>query len=313
MGFAGTVLIAVLPPVFFLVWILRYDRMEPEPLSSVLKVFLLGCLSIIPAAFMESAMLSLPVFSPAGLTGSALQSFLVIAPIEEAVKLLIVILFIRKSRHFTESNDGIVYAGTASIGFALAENLFYVFEHGALVGMARAVTSIPGHTFTGVIMGYFVGMGMFSSSPRGRSTYILKGFLAAWFLHGIYDTFVLSGTAISLMVIPLVVLNFIFGIKILRKGRALSAKQQGLCIPEIPKLAPSGGGCRKILGRTLLTLALLFWLLMIVGLLFGDMEQEYDPGTVLAGSLILTFIPLTLGIVLEVSVKKKETSCVIQK
>lgn len=304
MGFVGTVLIAVLPPVFFLAWVLRYDRIEPEPLSSVLKVFLLGCISIFPAALMEAALLQLPAFSSPGLAGSAMQSFLVISPLEETAKLLIVLLFAWKSRHFSEPNDGIVYAGTASIGFALAENLFYVFEHGALVGMARAVTSIPGHTFTGVIMGYFVGIGMFSPSSRERFTFILKGFLAAWFLHGIYDTFVLSGTAISLMVIPLVVLNFVFGIKILKKGRALSAKRQGFSIPERSKPAPSGGGCRKTLGRTLLTLTLLFWLLMIVGLLFGNMEQEYDPGAVLAGSLILTFIPLTLGIVLEVSVRK---------
>ncbi len=304
MGSLLTALIAVMPPVFFLVWVLRYDRIEPEPLSSVLRVFLLGFISVFPAAFMETALLSLPVFSATGLPGAALQSFLVIAPVEEAAKLLIVLVFAWKSRHFTEPNDGIVYAGTASIGFALSENLFYVFEHGAFVGMARAVTSIPGHTFTGVIMGYFVGMGLFSGSSRRRLIYILEGFLAAWLLHGTYDTFVLSGTAIALLLAPMMVLYFIFGIKILKKGRRLSAERHGRDLPEKSHPASYGQGCRKILGRTLLTITLLFWLLIIVGLLFGNMEQEYDAGSVLAGSLILTFIPLTIGIVLEVKVRK---------
>jgi len=300
----GTLLLAVIPPILFLVWILRYDRTEPEPLSSVLKVFLLGGVSVFPVAFLEVSLLQLPLFSADGITGSALQSFLVIAPLEEATKLLIVILFALRSRHFTEQNDGIVYAGTASIGFALAENLFYVFEHGAVVGMARAVTSIPGHTFTGVIMGYYFGRDYFSSSAGKRFSGIAKGFLAAWFLHGVYDTFVLSGTSAALLVVPLVILNFILGVGFLKKGRALSEMQNGAIVTEATPSSPRGVGCRKLLGRTLITLSLLFWLLIVTGLLAGNIQAKYDPVDVLSGSVIITFIPLTMGIVLEVSARK---------
>jgi len=300
LGTLITVLLAVTPPVLFLVWILRYDRNEPEPLGMVLRILLLGSVSVFPVALLEAAYLSHPVFSIPSLAGSALQSFLVISPAEETAKLLIVLLFVWRSRHFTEPNDGIVYAGTASIGFALSENLFYVLQHGAGVGIARALTSIPGHTFRGVIMGWYLGQARFDGSGEKRAIGIVKGFLAAWFLHGLYDTFVLSGTSAALLVIPLVVLNFIVGIKLLRKGRALS---EGRSVTGSPaRVMPARGGCLKVLGRALLTLSALFWLLIVLGLLFGGTE-DYDTASVLYGSVVITFLPVAAGVIIEASLR----------
>lgn len=300
----GTVLLAVIPPIFFLIWILRYDRIEPEPFSSVLKILILGCVSIFPVAALEVALLSLPLFGHQGFAGAALQSFLVIAPVEEAAKLLVVMLFVWKSRHFDEPNDGIVYAGTASIGFALAENLFYVFEHGTAVGMARAVTSIPGHTFTGILMGYFLGRAKFSSTSRERGKLIIQGFLAAWLLHGLYDSFVLSGTSAAVMVIPLLILNFIIGIRILRKGRALSAGSSGHRTGERSEEPARVNGCMKIAGRILLVLSALFWILIALGLFLGD-PGGYRKTDVLYGSVIITFLPVTIGLLIEISSRKR--------
>lgn len=310
MGVLLTVLISVLPPVLFLVWILKFDRIEPEPFSSVLKILILGCLSVFPVAFLEVSLLSLPLFNTGGLIGSGLQSFLVIAPLEEAAKLLVVLLFVWRSRHFNEPNDGIVYTGTASIGFALAENLFYVFEHGLGVGVARALTSIPGHTFTGVLMGYYIGKAKFSRSSENSFVFILKGFLLAWLLHGTYDTFVLSGTAAAFLVIPLVALNFILGIKYLKKGRALSAVQWNKPLPERIETAVSSSkrGCGIVLGRTLLVISGLFWLLVLTGILFGGTGNNYDTTSVIAGSLMITVLPVTTGIILETSLGRKTRS-----
>lgn len=268
----------------------------------ILLILLLGSLSVIPVAILEVSLLSLPVFSLPGLAGSGLQSFLVIAPAEETAKLVILLLFVWRSRHFTEPNDGIVYAGTASIGFALSENLFYVFQHGAAVGIARAVTSIPGHTFTGVIMGWYLGKARFGKPGEKRMLDLIKAFLYPWFLHGLYDTFVLSGTAAALLVVPLVILNFVVGTRLLRKGRALSEGRSGDAAPF--KAPSSRRGCLKVLGRVLLTLSGLFWLLILLGLLFGTTEG-YDTTSVIYGSVVITFLPVAAGVIIEASLRGK--------
>jgi len=112
-------LLALAPPIGFLIYILRFDRIEPEPTGFVARMLFLGVLSVVPAALIEGVFLDSSLFTGNGLVQAGLKSFLVIAPVEEAMKLLVVILFAWRSRSFNEPNDGIVYAGAVSIGFAM--------------------------------------------------------------------------------------------------------------------------------------------------------------------------------------------------
>jgi len=290
-------------------WILRFDRIEPEPLRYILKMLFLGSLSVIPAAIAEGLILGLPLFQTEGIAGAAMQSFLVISPVEEVTKLFIVLLFVWRNRNFNEANDGIVYAGTVSIGFAMAENLLYVSGHGLAVGIARAVTSIPGHTFTGVIMGYFLGLARFAGSGSDRNRNMLMAVLVPWLLHGAYDTFVLSGTAAALLLIPMVILNFVLGIRYLKKGRELSRRKWGKTHPEPEKIsARSGQGTwKKVTAGVLLAVSGLFWLLIITGIVLGLDQDPGRTGEILAGSVILTAIPITAGVMLGLSYRKGRT------
>lgn len=304
------VLLAVAPPTAFLILVLRFDRIEPEPPGFIVRLLFLGCLSVIPAALIETLLLGIPLFQIQGIAGSALQSFLVIAPVEEAVILTTVMLFTWRNPNFNERNDGIVYAGTVSVGFAMAENLGYVLGHGFTVGFARAVTSIPGHTFTGVLMGYFVGQAKFAPSRKARNAGIAKGFLVAWFLHGAYDTFALSGTALALLVVPLVAVHFILGFRYLRKGRDLSRARWSSSEPPPPPPAVTASArrWRRIVGRTLLAVCGGFWLLLLIGAL----QQQESPPTDLAyaalGGVMLTAVPITVGILLERSCRRRSYS-----
>jgi protease PrsW len=295
-----TVLVAVAPPVLFLVWILRYDRTEPEPLGMVLGMVLTGCLSVIPAGILESLVLLMPVFDSEGIAGKALQSFLVVAPLEEALKLLMVMLFAWKSRHFNERNDGIVYTGAVAIGFALAENIFYVFQFGLGTGFARAVTAIPGHTFSGVLMGYFIGQARFAATLPRRNTLIVKGFITAWLLHGTYNTLALSGTEAALLVVPMTALYFVLGIRFLKKGRAISLARWRGEAPETPARTIRGRW-KKILGRVLLGASGIAWLLILLGLAGGAAENTGEAAMAVAGLVMITAIPITAGVLLEMS------------
>lgn len=300
-------LLALAPPIGFLIYILRFDRIEPEPMGFVASMLFLGFLSIVPAALIEGILLEGSLFTGDGLGQAGLRSFLVIAPVEETMKLLVVLLFVWKSRNFNEPNDGIVYAGAVSIGFAMAENVLYVLEHGFGTGIARALTAIPGHSFTGVLMGRYIGIARFAH-PRGRRIAgVAAGLLLAWLLHGLYDTFVLSGTGWALMVLPMVVLYFVLGVRYLKKGRELSAQRWGATAvpaPPVPHTKPRRAGFRRITARVLLSLSGVFWLLVIAGVIHDASAGAHDTGYALLGAGLITALPITIGVLLEVSARR---------
>ncbi|OPL18092.1 MAG: hypothetical protein AVO35_06195 [Candidatus Aegiribacteria sp. MLS_C] len=303
------VLLAVAPPVAFLVYILRRDRVEPEPLGLVLKMLFLGCLSVIPAMVMELLFTDLPLFNGTGIAGSALKSFLLVAPVEEAVKLLTVLLFVWRNENFDQRGDGIVYTGTVAIGFAMAENLMYVLGRGWLIGVLRAVTSIPSHTFTGVLMGCFVGAAKFASNRKDRARFLVTGFLVAWLFHGAYNTFALSGTAAALLVVPLVIALFMLGSRSIRKNMVISGGREK-AVPAAPVKAGAARRARrwhKVAGRTLLVLSGIFWVLVGLGLLLDDMDSR-EAFHVILGTMVLTAVPFSLGIILEIAHRRRARS-----
>ncbi|HDP80533.1 MAG TPA: PrsW family intramembrane metalloprotease [Spirochaetes bacterium] len=220
-------LLAVIPPFAFLFYVMRMDSLEPEPWGYIMKVLLLGGLSCVPAGIAESLLGTIPIFGMGGIVGAFIKSFFLIAPVEELAKLMVVLLFVWKNKNFNEENDGVVYVGTAAIGFAMAENIMYVFQHGMTVGIARALTAIPLHTFSGVIMGYYTGKARFAGDKKKERTLLRKGFLYAYGIHGLYDTFALSGSILGLMILPLVVMLFVVGIRYLKKGRDSSLLRWG--------------------------------------------------------------------------------------
>ncbi|OHD66874.1 MAG: hypothetical protein A2176_12490 [Spirochaetes bacterium RBG_13_51_14] len=316
------VILAIAPPAAFLLYILHLDKLEPEPLGLIIKMMILGGVAVIPAGIAEWFLVQLPLLDRGGVIGAALKSFIVIAPIEEAVKLAVVFLFVWKNPHFNEENDGIVYVGTAAIGFAMLENVFYVIQTGFATGMMRALTAIPLHTFTGVLMGYFIGIARFAPSPKGGNKNIWIGFLIAYLIHAVYDTFVLSGTDAAFMIIPLVVALFVFGILHLKKGKEFSIRRWG-ATPEATAGAaatapppatgkndamhPSGADkIRIVISRTLLVLCAIFWAMLIVGMKETSKQGSDDIIEIIAGGIILSSIPCIIGIFLEASCRRRK-------
>ncbi|MCB1176303.1 MAG: PrsW family intramembrane metalloprotease, partial [Leptospiraceae bacterium] len=224
-------LISFLPGIVLLVYILYMDRNEREPIGLVLKTLGRGALSTIPAILIEMGMEYIhPIFTdsaPKTLETAIVQSFIQIAPAEEFCKLMAMLLFIWKNPEFNEENDGIVYVSASALGFAIFENIFYVVSGGFGVGVLRSITAMPLHCFTGVIMGYFVGLAKFSSTQSEAKKKIIIGFTIAVIFHGVYDTFALSGTSLAALLIPTVILLWVTGIKFLKKGRELSLERWG--------------------------------------------------------------------------------------
>ena len=71
-----------------------------------------------------------------------------------------------------------------SMGFAFVENLLYVYQEGANVGVMRAFTAIPAHASFAVVMGFYLGKAKFEGNTFAYSVFGVTG---AVLLHGTYD------------------------------------------------------------------------------------------------------------------------------
>ncbi len=334
MDFIILIMIAIIPPIGFLLYIHHLDSIEPEPHGMIIKSMLLGAAAVIPAAILEAILESFLVSSveqgmlPAAIVlesmaGAAIKSFVVIAPVEEALKLGVILLFIWKNTNFNEENDGIVYVGASAIGFSLVENILYVVQYGFGTGIIRAVTSIPLHTFTGVLMGYFVGIAKCAPEGKSGAWRIAIGFIIAYFFHAVYDTLALSGTAAGLLIVPLVIVLVVFGVAYLKKGARLSSRRwdktdqgtvpQTSAAVEPPREQPDAlnlgtGTYKVVISRILFFLCAVFWALLIVGLFVPGDGPAAKPFEIIAGGVVITVIPIAIGLVLELSYYRQKNN-----
>ena len=183
-------LFAILPPLLIAYYVYRKDKYDREPKKLLIKSFLFGCLSIIPAIILEGLVDGLSVF------GLFISVFIGIALIEEGVKYFFLKKYLYTREEFNEPMDGIVYAVMISLGFATVENIGYVFGsesedgQGLLVAVMRMFTAIPLHAVCGIILGYFVGLAKFSDNSKPL---LYKGLFLAILVHALYDYFLFLG------------------------------------------------------------------------------------------------------------------------
>lgn len=150
-------LAAVLPSLALGVYIYEKDKSEKEPIGLLIALFLGGVAICYPAGSLELVLIDLfeTMVPPESVVYKAMENFLGIALVEEALKWLVMFALTKKSKHFNSVFDGIVYAVFTSLGFATLENILYVLENGFEVAVMRAVLSVPAHVFFAIFMGYY--------------------------------------------------------------------------------------------------------------------------------------------------------------
>jgi RsiW-degrading membrane proteinase PrsW (M82 family) len=195
--------ISIAPVVIIAFYIYFRDKYEKEPLGLLLLSLLSGALIVIPILIVGSFLQPLAE-RLSGYTKAGFDAFILAAFIEEGFKFLAVYLLVWRNKNFNEKFDGIVYAVFVSLGFALVENLLYVFSSGMTTGLLRAVTAVPAHAIDGVIMGFYFGIARFKVDDR--SPELIKAFLMPFIFHGLYDFFLMTENAVFLLLwIPLLV------------------------------------------------------------------------------------------------------------
>lgn len=194
---AFTVLLSFLPCILWLIYFHRQDRYDPEPFKNIAITFLLGVVSTLGALAGNEFGASLLefVFGQSFFT-ETLTFFLVIGPVEEGVKFLSVYYYAYRRPEFDEPVDGVVYSATAALGFAAAENVLYVYQHGTMVLFWRGLFSNLGHA----VFAAFWGLAMSRSKAMPniavkRLNVLLSGWLLAALFHGAYDSILNLGEA----------------------------------------------------------------------------------------------------------------------
>jgi len=198
--------VAIGPALFWLLYFYRKDKYEPEPLSWIVKIFLLGALIVIPIAIGESI---------SGIFVSEFMIFVIVAPVmEECGKFFVVKKYVYQTSEFNEPVDGIIYAVAAALGFASLENIFYIFsipstELAALfwVVILRAVLSVPGHALFSSIVGYSLGIAKFGK-PQDTPKIIITGLAGAIVFHALFNYFLMGFVGFALLL--LIVIPFLW-------------------------------------------------------------------------------------------------------
>lgn len=194
----------LLPALFWAAYHYHKDRHLPEPAGHLVLTLLLGGAAALLAKGLYISLgfvslrydaFELAATNPAGLFAYAL---LVIGPVEELSKLLPFVLIVLRFREFDEPIDGIIYASFIGLGFAAAENLYYLQFLSPLEAAARGFASPVVHIVFASIWGHQIGVAKVAGSSVAAAG--LRGFAIAATAHGIYDFIVLKNPAFALPV-----------------------------------------------------------------------------------------------------------------
>jgi len=183
---------AIIPAIFLIRFIYKEDRTEKEPPRLILRLVLLGVVSTWLAVILENIGYgilenALSEYDP---MYYIIEFFVIVGPAEEICKYIALKFGSWKRPEFNCQFDAIVYAVSVSLGFALWENIKYVFNYGIGVALVRAITAVPGHACFGVLMGIWYGVAKRQDVIGNKTASVIFRIISIVcpaLVHGAYD------------------------------------------------------------------------------------------------------------------------------
>ena len=188
--------LSIVPALALAAYIWYADITTKQPLWLLVATFVLAVLFATFAAIVNTV--GGARLQPIPIVGTVLFFFLIVGPVEEAVKLLAVRVLAYRSTHFDAVIDGAVFGAVAGLGFAAIENAIYISgtlvqlgTDGSLIAAATGITTVralvgPGHVIYSAIAGYYLGLAKFN--PQYAGPLVIKGLLIAAFVHATYNS-----------------------------------------------------------------------------------------------------------------------------
>jgi protease PrsW len=165
---AGVVL-ALGPALLWLLFFYQQDRLEPEPIGQVGRIFIAGlALASGIGIPLTNELFRVQDWLYRDARTTVLGAICVIGAIESFTVYAAVRLFIYDSPEFDERVDGLVYATAAGLGYATALNLRFILSNGgAALGAGEVYVTevaLAQAAFAGVL-GYFLGRAKLERRP----------------------------------------------------------------------------------------------------------------------------------------------------
>lgn len=220
---------AILPALLLLRYVYCHDTVEKEPPGLLLALLLMGVLAALGSIVLETILERiLDLLVPLGTyLHTILLAFVVVAMMEEGMKLLFLKLCSWRHPAFNYRFDGIVYAAFVSLGFAAYENIQYVLHYGLSVALPRALLALPGHLSFSVAMGLFYGRAKLCEKigdAVGVKSSLWVAYACAVFLHGFYDACAMIGTILATIIFLIfVILMFLWVYKRVKRESSADA------------------------------------------------------------------------------------------
>ena len=195
-------LLILLPPILY-AWIIYLS--SPYKSLSILdsSKFLLG--GIFSVTLLQMVSFAFPFWSHLYVLDPFWQSFWVTAPKEELSKLLMFLIIYKGLDDHKDLHPitYMFYFGMIGLGFAIIENISYVYRFGMYVLKFRTFGAVLVHMICGMLFGYWLGIGkikkskftlrtissiFLSSRPKTKLfLYTLIGIITASCFHGLWN------------------------------------------------------------------------------------------------------------------------------
>lgn len=165
-------------------WIYQTDRFEKEPWDLVWKTFGAGAAAGLGGLV---ALLMLALMLP-----SVGVAVVLLVPVHVIAMMAVLRLVPYRRPEWNDPFDGIVYGGSAGIGYGLVYTLFALLDS-PLLGFRSAVFSIPIFMLAGLIIGHYLSQIRFGPPQKTRGLWVRALLTAGLYLGGIEFAQALGG------------------------------------------------------------------------------------------------------------------------
>jgi protease PrsW len=162
-------LLALVPAALWLVFFYQQDRLEPEPVGNVARMFVIGlALAGAIGIPLTDQLFAVQNWLYRDTATTWLASIFVTGAVEAFIIFATVRYFIFDSAEFDERTDGVIYGTAAGLGYATALNLQFILANGgAALGSGEVFVAevALAHAAIGGLLGYFLGRAKLEQDP----------------------------------------------------------------------------------------------------------------------------------------------------
>ncbi len=194
---------SIVPALVWLWFWLKEDSVHPEPRRVIIGTFIAGGLATIPAFFLEKYTRDV-----LGI-GVGVSLFAVWALIEETMKYSAALFTAERTKSYDEPVDSMIYLMTAALGFAAAENLFFLVDNsigGAIVNEFLIGSSLRFlganilHPIASGIAGGIMALAFYRGTAE-RVYAVFFGLITATILHTIFNSLIIRSSGGEILIV----------------------------------------------------------------------------------------------------------------